>query len=563
MFIVMRRRDVMRGRARPAQGVRTRIACRSLVALACGFGASLAAAHASAATPAAERLAREIAAETPGLMQRYGVPGVAVAIIDPDGDIQVLNFGVRDVGKPAPVDDRTAFQVGSVSKFVTALGVMRMVDAGAIGFDMPISQYLRRWSLPEGAFATDAITVRRLLSHTAGLSVSGYFPGVVYPGQAPSIVESVRGVKSPGEAVRIVSRPGSVYAYSGGGYSVLQIALEDLAGAPFDQVMNRWLFAPLGLQRTTFATDAPTAAGLARPHDPGGGVMPLRVLPNGAAAGLSTTAREMAIMVRAILQADRPGLLTPTAAALIATPMAPAQEGLARPAMSQVMLAPETFPDPSAVRYGPGAAIAVRKDGRRIVGHSGSNAGWKANVQYAPEAGYGIVVLTNGESGNGVIMPLVCRWRLMLDGAPAGTGVCPEHAAARVSAVYAQKGAAAAATELRLVARAPAGVWFVTDRTAEDVISTLRDFGDLEGRGRAALAEDAAVLARANAELFPASALALASLANAEAGLGRADAAQKALEAALALDPTDTETRRIIASARGSIARMNRVGVSR
>ncbi|TAJ68856.1 MAG: class A beta-lactamase-related serine hydrolase [Phenylobacterium sp.] len=511
-----------------------------------------AAAGAQPAPPLADTLRRDV----PRMLAEYHVPGAAIVILKRGAAPQSLAFGVRDAATGAPVDGRTVFLVGSISKLVTAVGALRLVDEGAIGFDAPVSGYLRRWTLPPAAYALDRVTARTLLSHTAGLSVRGYFPGSRYPGPVPDILDSMSGKLGAAQAVRVVAPPGLAFSYSGGGYSVLQVALEDRTGTAFQPLMQRLVFDPLKLGRTSFAYDAILQDDVARPHDLAGHAMPPRVLPNLAAAGLSTTADDLAaILVAAFDPAQgRAGLLSPAASALLATPMAPPDVSLGRPSVTQTMLAPETLPDPSAIRYGPGAAVTIRGDGRRIVGHSGSNAGWKANAQYVAKTGDGIVVLTNGENGNGVILGAICEWRRALDAASgAATPRCPRYAAGYIGAAFTRDGEAGALRALRQVAAARED-WYFSDHTADDVAGTLQTFAGLAVAPQADVRRAGAALIAANAELFPASAFAQARLAVELARGGRKVEAASALARAQGLGGKDGEVAQLIDTAGSLLA---------
>ena len=515
----------------------------------------------AAATPfvaaAEERLEAVLTREIPRLQARYNTPGVAVALVDADAPPLVLTFGLADAASRAPLTRTETFQVGSISKFVTAILTLRLAEAGVLDLDAPVGSLLRRWRLPEGAYDRGGVTVRRILAHSAGLSVHGYFPGVVYPGRVPDLIDSVTGRTNPSEAVVLAAPPGGRFSYSGGGYSVLQIALEDLTGRALEALAQEQLFRPLGLGATTFAYDGVMRSGRGRPHDLAGAAMPVRVFPNLAAGGLSTTAEDLARLARAALApgSGRPGLLSPAMAAVLATPIAPVGPPSPRPGMSQTMLAPETWPDPAAFRYAPGAAVAVRADGRRIVGHGGSNAGWKATVQYEPRGRKGIVVLTNGEGGNGVIMPVVSLWRAWLDRTEGAVVASPvrEPASARICAAFARAGAPAAVAALRAATAAP-DRWLVSDRVANDAAQTLIDFAPLQGWSPAFVAQGVAALARANAAIYPKSGFAQAACALALARMGdRAEALERVARAE-ALSGDD-DTARLITEARGRLAR--------
>src|SRR3954470_11292730 len=114
----------------------------------------------------AEHLNRTI----PKFLHQAGVPGASVALIR-DGEVAlVTSYGLADRERSVPATTSTVYNVGSISKTVTAWGVMRLVEQGRIGLDDPVERYLRRWHLPASSFDPDGVTIRRLLSHTAGLS---------------------------------------------------------------------------------------------------------------------------------------------------------------------------------------------------------------------------------------------------------------------------------------------------------------------------------------------------------------------------------------------------------
>ncbi len=144
------------------------------------------------------------------------------------------------------VDGETLFQVASMSKWITAWGVMTLVEAGKLDLDAPVSTYLSRWSLPESEFDNSGVTVRRLLSHTAGLT-DGLGYGGFAPGQPVQPIEAslTRAADaSPGAdgAVRVGIEPGSAFEYSGGGYTLLQLIVEEVSGQSFNDYMRSAVF---------------------------------------------------------------------------------------------------------------------------------------------------------------------------------------------------------------------------------------------------------------------------------------------------------------------------------
>ena len=175
------------------------------------------------------------------------MPGAAVGIIH-EGEIWMKRgFGYADVASGRRVDASTAFNIGSISKTVAAWGVMKLVQAGDLDLDAPASRYLTRWQLPESAFDHDGVTIRRMLSHTAGLSLSWY-PGF-QPGEPlPTVEESLSGATNGTGGLFVAHEPGSRWQYSGGGYTLAQ--LEEVTKQPFAEYMEREVLELLGMHST-------------------------------------------------------------------------------------------------------------------------------------------------------------------------------------------------------------------------------------------------------------------------------------------------------------------------
>jgi CubicO group peptidase (beta-lactamase class C family) len=261
-------------------------------------------------------------------------PGLAVALIGNGEVAWAAGYGVADHSTGRPVMTATRFQAASVSKPVTAWGVLRLVESGRIGLDEPIIGQLRRWRPPPSPLDADGITVRRLLSHTAGLSVHGYV-GQTLDRPLPSIVASLSGEAGGSFPVELLEAPGRRWLYSGGGYSVLQLLVEELSGRPFAEFMQTEVLGPLGMTASSFQWSRTFET--ARPHDANGRAIPDFVFAEQAAAGLVTTAPDLARFLAAALASPRGepggrGVLSPAGVRLALT-AAPATEGRGGSAM--------------------------------------------------------------------------------------------------------------------------------------------------------------------------------------------------------------------------------------
>ena len=320
----------------------------------------------------------------PAVLAREHVPGVAVAVLAGGAPAWAAGYGVAEVGSEQAVGPETLFSVGSISKPVAAWGVMALVEAGELELDDPVLPLLERWELPGSELATDGVTLRRLLSHTAGLSLHGY-PGFPLDRELPTLEESLSGRTNWAGKVVLRHEPGTRWQYSGGGYTLAQLLLEEATGEAFAPWMAGHVLAPLGMGASTFVFDEVPAERRATPHGRDGAPIGQRRFTAKAAAGLWTSAEDLARFAAATLGMGEPAVLAPET------------------------LAAMRAPAPAAPEYGLG--YQLRAEGERtLVGHGGVNLGWVARFWVAPETGDGLVVLTNGVRGGAVIDEVEALW---------------------------------------------------------------------------------------------------------------------------------------------------------
>jgi CubicO group peptidase (beta-lactamase class C family) len=321
---------------------------------------------------------------SPKLAERMAalkVPAVSIAYFE-DGQMRWARaYGRAAAGEERRVTPETRFQAASMSKAVTAAGALRLADQGRLALDEDVNARLRAWRVPDGAPNTNgqSVTLRRLLSHTAGLSVDGY-PGYRPGTSVPTIVQSLKGEPpSNTPAVRLVDAPGAKFSYSGGGYSVAQLLMTETAGTGFARLIERAVLGPAGMTRSSFAQPlGPDARRAAAGHDadgrtvPGGG----HLYPEQAAAGLWTTPSDYARFLIALQRswAGKPGALL-------------------KPETAQAMMTPVLGTSGLGVNV-------IRRGERTAVVHGGSNEGFRCQfVMFLDGAREGAVVMTNGENG--------------------------------------------------------------------------------------------------------------------------------------------------------------------
>jgi CubicO group peptidase (beta-lactamase class C family) len=334
---------------------------------------------------------RQTIARTPSYLSELSVPGAAVAVIENGRVILARGFGMADLAHKTPVTDSTLFNIGSTSKSVSAWGAMRLVDEGKIGLDEPVERHLTRWRLPPSSFSAQGVTLRRLLSHTAGLSVSGY-RGWGPDDVIPSLEQSLSGNDNGAGAVSITAAPGSGWAYSGGGYTLMQLLVEEITGRHFADYMRDGVLRPLGMSDSSFALTPKVLGQAARAYDELGEETPTPRFAELAAAGMYASIQDMACHALASIgDARATKVLKPTTLDLMTSP-APNTEG----------------------HWGLGYAIQGAgqgfPDGIERVGHDGGNRGWQTFFWVSRAQRDGLIVLTNGSDGWNISNQLVADW---------------------------------------------------------------------------------------------------------------------------------------------------------
>jgi CubicO group peptidase (beta-lactamase class C family) len=338
----------------------------------------------------------------PTWLNQFQTPGASVALVV-DGKLAwAQGYGLSDREKKSPTRPDTVYQIASISKPVTAWGVMHLVEQGKIDLDAPVQQYLTRWKLPLSPYDSEGVTVRRLLSHSAGLSVHGY-PGTPPDQTLPSLEDSLSGAGGEAYAVKQVSEPGKQYSYSGGSYTLLQLLIEEVTGQSFSEYMQSAVLDPLGMSHSSFEwrpdLQPMTAAAYDRQEHP----LPNYLFTEKAAAGLYTTASELALFGAAALpgpDGEAPGreVLTPSGV-----------EALFTPTIAMPQKSVETFLS-GMDAYGLGYFIETLPDGSHWYSHNGGNKGWRSLLIIAPKQRAVLVVLTNSDNGDAVSDEITTQW---------------------------------------------------------------------------------------------------------------------------------------------------------
>jgi CubicO group peptidase (beta-lactamase class C family) len=319
------------------------------------------------------------------MMKMAGVPGVSVAVIQDFAIHWAKGYGLADAETQSPVTAQTLFQAASISKPVTALAFLRMVQHGQVGLDDDVNQYLKSWKVPISEFTRNRpVTARELLSHTSGTG-DGWGVPDFEPGQSlPTLVQIIDGQTYKGK-ISWERPPLTGFKYSGGGYAIIQLLMMDVLGRPFAAIMRDLVLAPVGMSRSTFEQPLPAdlESQAARAHEGGRRARaPWRVEPVQSAAGLWTTPSDLArfaIAVQRSVRGDADSILP---------------RALTREMLSPVGVGP----------HGLGFTVEKRGEGWYFT-HSGGNMGFSCDLIAHFVKGYGAVVMTNSNSpGSGTLI---------------------------------------------------------------------------------------------------------------------------------------------------------------
>ncbi|HEY1654378.1 MAG TPA: serine hydrolase domain-containing protein [Candidatus Tumulicola sp.] len=317
-------------------------------------------------------------------MRFYKVPAVSIAVIDDYRVAWTAAYGFRDVAAHEPAETATLFQAASMSKPVFAAAVLSLFATKGLSIDADINTLLRSWTVPPApGNSAQPVTLRRILNHTAGTNVHG-FAGYDRDATLPTLVRVLNGAPpANSEAIRVVKTPGGASEYSGGGTTIGQQLAIDVSGAPFPEFMQQTLLQPLDMNASTYQQPLPQSLWDRAADGYYADGKPVHrgwhVYPEMAAAGLWTTAADLATFVIAIqdaLRGQTRGPITPAIAREMTTP--------------------------NAQGFGLGTVI----DGQTF-GHDGANEGFQGLFTGSLRGGRGIVVLTNSDNGGTLARQIV------------------------------------------------------------------------------------------------------------------------------------------------------------
>ena len=357
---------------------------------------------------------RDVDAALPQRLREQRLPGLALACIE-EGEVAAVRCAGRaDDGRARPVSPDTLFRVASVSKAVAAWAVMRLVERGVVELDAPVDRYLARWRLPPSPHDPTSVTVRRLLSHQAGISTAG-IGRRPHDGRPVDVIDGLEARQPamnaeqrryytrwglpPDAPVRLERPPGSGFAYSNGGFAMLEAMIEDVTGRHYADHLSTEVLEPLGMRASGFdPLPPPLADATAQPFFEDGEPVEDWVPLSRAAGGLWSTIGDLATFARAGLpgpHGEPPGrgVIAPGSVA----------------AMHQRQCAASVE---AGVAFDSGLGHFLHTDasGTLHVSHTGGFSGWRSVFWIVPAWRAGICVLVNSDGGNGVWQQLLREW---------------------------------------------------------------------------------------------------------------------------------------------------------
>jgi CubicO group peptidase (beta-lactamase class C family) len=351
----------------------------------------------------------------PAKLQDLNLPGTAIAVIENSQLLATRCYGYAEVAGQRPIDDDTLFQIASISKSVASWGIMKLVEQGKLDLDKPVDDYLTRWHLPAGDFDNRAVTARLLLMHYAGTSLSGC-GGTPYDQPWCSVEDILNGSTPPldewqrayvlrwemdpeqySKPVRLIHEPGSRFEYSGGGFTILELLIEELSGQDFSTFMQQQVLAPLGMPESGFELRSEQLQRVAVPYTETLEVVPLYRINGKAAGGMYSTIVELARYACAEMAGPRgeaPG------------------RGVLTPESIDEMHRPARFAETDmGIDFQTGLGHYVMDlGGVRAIQHTGGNPGWRSVYTVVPEKKLGFVCLVNSAGGNDLWMDLIMQW---------------------------------------------------------------------------------------------------------------------------------------------------------
>ena len=314
----------------------------------------------------------------PILMEYYSVPGVAISIIQKGETTWSKAYGYADFEQGRKMTTDTYCRVESISKSITAWGVMKLVEQGKIDLDKPIKQYIKNWNFPESKFPEEKVTVRQLLANTSGMPLGDIFERYSPNDNIPSLRDSLS------KQAILIQEPGASFLYSNTGYNLLELLIEEVTGRDFAEYMEEEVLLPLEMYESSFTWSEELQPEVPVGYDLKGKPISVYIYPEKGSGGLFASVDDIASFVSAGMPDyyhSEQEVLTKESINILYTPM------VKKPGIYGLVFD----------SYGLGYYLDTLSNGKLSVVNGGQGGGVMSFFQAVPETGDGIVILTNSQ----------------------------------------------------------------------------------------------------------------------------------------------------------------------
>lgn len=329
-------------------------------------------------------------------LDRLRIEGMAYAVVE-NNTIISQGFGFADKEGKCLMTDTAVTNFASISKSITATGIMILDQRKIIDIHKPVDTYLKSWSLPDTDYDKSDVTVKNILNHKAGLSLmSAPFSDCDSTLLTPK--EVLEGKNAENMPVHVKFKPDSAWIYSGGGYTMLELMVEDIAGERFDDFMQRNLFSPLNMRNSSFEYTQPNALCNVKHYNEQGHLIRPYFTVGSAAGGLNSTVKDMALFSQELISMHwgKSRLLSKESFDKMTTTLTP------------VDLSPFGIQE-GGIACGLGLFVHKTMDDT-VVYHSGGNPGVISYFITSLDKRKGLVLVSNSDNARPLIQQVLELW---------------------------------------------------------------------------------------------------------------------------------------------------------
>ncbi|HQG75845.1 MAG TPA: serine hydrolase domain-containing protein [Bacteroidales bacterium] len=327
----------------------------------------------------------------PELMRHYKIPGVSISVLKKGQIIWSNSYGYADVQTGRNMTNDSYYRVESISKSLTAWGVMKLVEQGKLDLDQPVMTYFKNRLIPDSEYSVESVTLRMLLTHTSGMPLGAiglrYSPGEEKPALRQQLSADAL----------LKQEPGKSFSYSNTGFNILEALIEEVTERDFSEFMKNELLLPLGMEHSSFEWNESFNDQIPTGYDLKGNPVSVYVYAEKASGGLFASVADIATFLTAGMTYDPitdRKVINAQSINELYTPQAEIHGfyGLAFDS------------------YGFGHFIETLSNGKIAVSHGGQGTGWMTHFHSVPSTGDGIVILTNSQRSWLLISHLLTDW---------------------------------------------------------------------------------------------------------------------------------------------------------